>query len=210
MQIYATEADPADQNVSSMNGCHGFDANVTYLGNGKITDNIGAALLYEVNSDTLMYTHNPDAMMYPSSLVKILTALIAVEKGNLDDVVVASQEVLGTIPYYAASAELKPGEKLTLSDLLYCMMVGSANDAAAVIATHISGNQAQFVQDMNNYAKALGCTGTNFVNVHGLHDENQYTTARDMGRILTAAVENDVFLTYFTKSGISFTAILPA
>jgi D-alanyl-D-alanine carboxypeptidase (penicillin-binding protein 5/6) len=78
------------------------------------------------------------------------------------------------------------------------MMVGSANDAAAVIAHHISGSQDVFVDEMNAYARELGCNATNFTNVHGLHDQNQYTTARDMGRILAQAVKNDDFMIYFS------------
>lgn len=184
--------------VAVVNGCRSLDAAMTYLGTKSITENVGSAIVYETNSDTLMYSLDADAKVYPSSLVKILTALIAVEKGNLQDVITVTQDVLDTVPYYAASAELVADEKITLSDLLYCMMVGSANDAAAVIATHISGSQNAFVKDMNAYANAVGCTGTQFVNVHGLHDDEQYTTTRDMARILAKAVENDDFLTYFS------------
>jgi D-alanyl-D-alanine carboxypeptidase (penicillin-binding protein 5/6) len=180
------------------NGCYSFDAAAEYLGRKQITDNIGSAVLYELTSDTLMYTWQADEKIYPSSLVKILTALIAVEKGDPQAVVTVTKETLDTVPYYAASAELQPDETITLSDLLYCMMVGSANDAAAVIATHISGSQEAFVKEMNEYAQTLGCTGTQFTNVHGLHDEAQYSTARDMGRILAAAAKNETFLTYFS------------
>lgn len=180
------------------NGCRSLDASMTYLGTKSISPNIDSAIVYETNSSTLMYALNADEKVYPSSLVKILTALIAVEKGNLQDIITVSQDVLDTVPYYAASAELVADEKITLSDLLYCMMVGSANDAAAVIATHISGSQNAFVKDMNAYANAVGCTGTQFVNVHGLHDEEQFTTTRDMAKILAKAVENDDFLTYFS------------
>lgn len=201
LNIFATaaEEDPEGQtNAAVTNGCHTLDAATTYLGSKILTDNVSAAVVYETNSDTLMYAQNADEKMYPSSLTKVLTALIAVEKGKLDDVITIRQDVLDTVPYYAASAELVAGEKISLSDLLYCMMVGSANDAAAVIATHICGTQDAFVQEMNNYASSLGCTNTQFVNVHGLHDQQQYTTARDMARIVAAAVENEAFLTYFS------------
>ena len=184
--------------VAVVNGCRSLDAAMTYLGTKSITENVGSAIVYETNSDTLMYSLDADAKVYPSSLVKILTALIAIEKGNLQDVITVTQDVLDTVPYYAASAELVADEKISLSDLLYCMMVGSANDAAAVIATHISGSQNAFVKDMNAYANAVGCTSTQFVNVHGLHDDEQYTTTRDMARVLAKAVENDDFLTYFS------------
>lgn len=195
--IYALAAED-ESDTAITNGCHSLDASMTYLGAKSITENVCSAIVYETNSGTLMYSLNADDKVYPSSLTKILTALIAVEKGDLQDVITVTQDVLDTVPYYAASAELVADEKITLSDLLYCMMVGSANDAAAVIANHISGSQNAFVKDMNAYANAVGCTGTQFVNVHGLHDEEQFTTTRDMARILEKAVENDDFLTYFS------------
>lgn len=179
-------------------GFYSFDASNAYLGSGQIVENVGAAILYEVGTDSLMYAWNPDEQMYPSSLVKILTALIAVEKGTPDTVVTVEDSVLQTVPGDAVMVDLLPGEQMTLSDLLYCMMVGSANDAAAVIAHHISGSQEAFVDEMNAYARELGCTATNFTNVHGLHDQAQYTTARDMGRILARAVKNEAFMTYFS------------
>lgn len=199
MRVLATDDVQNDLSSAAVtNGCHTLDATSTYLGTKQITDNISSAIVYETNSDTLMYSLNADDKVYPSSLVKILTALIAVEKGDLQEEITITQEVLDTVPYYAASAELVADEKMSLSDLLYCMMVGSANDAAAVIATHISGSQEAFVKEMNAYADAVGCTGTQIVNVHGLHDERQFTTTRDMARILAAAVMNADFLTYFT------------
>jgi len=193
----------AVQDAQNAFGYHSIDSGAAYLGTEDLVENVGAALLYEMNSDTLMYAKQADEKVFPSSLVKIMTALIAVQKGNLQDVVTVTQTALDAVPYYAASAELQADEQITLSDLLYCMMVGSANDAAAVIAEHISGSQAAFVQEMNQYAAALGCMGTQFVNAHGLHDENQYTTARDLGRILVAAVQNELFMTYF--SAVNYT-----
>lgn len=198
-QVFADEAEKVQTDATVTQGCHSIDAASAFLGTAKLSDNIETAILYEMNSDTLMYAWNPDTAIYPSSLVKILTALIAVERGDTQAVITVDQESLDAVPYYAASAELVAGEQMSLRDLLYCMMVGSANDAAAVIATHISGSINAFVNDMNAYAKQLGCTATQFTNVHGLHDENQYTTARDMSRILAAAVRNADFLTYFSE-----------
>ena len=197
---FATEGNGAiAENETISKGCHSLDAASAYLGVEKKTDNVSTAFLYEVNSDTMLYAWNADQKIFPSSLVKVLTALIAVEKGNLQDVVTVTQDALDSVPYYAASVELQVDEQITLENLLYCMMVGSANDAAAVIASHISGSQAEFVQEMNNYAASLGCTSTQFLNPHGLHDEGQYTTTRDMMRILAAAVKNDNFLKFFSE-----------
>ena len=187
-----------NENILNVNSSHGLDAGVATLGNTELIENAQAAILYEANSETLMYVWNADAQMYPASMVKILTALIAVEQGNLADVVTVTESAVSSVPYDAVSAELQPGEQMSLEDLLYCMMVGSANDAAAVIAEHVGGSQSTFVQQMNEYAQALGCTGTQFVNVHGLHDEAQYTTARDVARILDAAMDNETFRGIFT------------
>lgn len=193
--MQAIAVDSADQTVTA--GSHSMDAAVPYLGTAQVTDNVQAAFLYEVNSDTLMYATNADAQTYPSSLVKIMTALLAVENGKMDDVITVTESALSTVPYYAASADLKAGEQLPLRDLLYCMMVGSANDAAAVIAEHIGGSQSAFVEQMNQKATQLGCTATQFTNCHGLHDEQQYTTVRDFARILCAAIKNADFMTFF-------------
>ena len=192
MPAYAAPEDTgADLSVSS--GCNTYDASVPFLGSAPLITNAEAVFLYEINTQTLMYSWNADVSMHPASLVKILTALIAIEKGSLSDQVTATDSALSTVPYDAVSAELQDGEIMGLDDLLYCMMVGSANDAAAVIADHISGSQSAFVEEMNSYAQALGCTGTNFVNVHGIHDDAQVTTARDVAKILGAALNNEVF-----------------
>lgn len=182
----------------SASSCLGIDANSTLLGGEKITDNVRAAFLYEANSQTVMYTLNPDQAMFPASLVKILSTLIAIELGNPEDVVTVSESALSSIPSDAVSIELQVGEQVKLLDLLYSMIVGSANDAAVVVAEHIAGNQDEFVAKMNQYAEDLGCTGTNFVNVHGLHSEEQVTTARDVVRILDKALQNEMFRTMFS------------
>lgn len=193
--VVVPEAESASSTVSS--GYHTPDAMLSYLGNEKLIENVDSAILYEVDSDTLMYAINPDTPMDPASLVKILTALIAVEKGNIEDQVTVTKEVLDTVPYDAVSADLLEGEVMSLGDLIHCMLAGSANDAAAVIADHISGDQSAFVTEMNQYAQELGCKQTVFMNVHGLYHEQQLTTARDMIRILDKAMDNELFCEFF-------------
>lgn len=185
---------------SIQQGCHTVDAKVPLLGSVPFTENAKSIILYECNSDTLMYAWNADEQLYPASFVKNMTGYIAVEKGDLDALVTVRQDVLSTLPNDAVSAELQPGEQISLRDLLYCMMVYSANDAAAVIADHISGSQEAFVAEMNAHAEKLGCTGTTFMNVHGLHHEQQVTTARDTARILAAAMQNEDFAKIFNTA----------
>lgn len=186
--------------VSVIRGCHSMDAQASLLGTGQLTENVQSAFLYEANSDTLMYSWNADAQMYPASLVKIMTALIAAEKGNMDAPVTVTQGAVDSVPFDAVSADLVADEVMTLRDLMYCLLVDSANDAAAVIAEHISGSQSDFISAMNEYAKQLGCTGTQFMNVHGLHDDAQYTTARDAARIMKAAMENTIVQEIFATT----------
>ncbi len=176
-----------------VNGCHTLDAHVPFLGSRPLVSNVRAAVLYEIGSQTLMHAYNADEIMYPASFAKILTGLIVAEQGDMSEAVTVSQEVLDTIPLGAASTGLEADEVMTVQDLLYCMMVGSANDAAAVLAHHISGSQSAFVEEMNRYAAELGCTATHFTNPHGLHNPEQVTTARDAARILEAAYKNEIF-----------------
>lgn len=188
-------ADVSDASVTA--GCNSLDGQVPLLGTGQLISNAQSVVLYETNTDSMMYAYNADEQVGPASLLKILTALIAIEKGNMDDVVTVRQEVLSTLDPDAAVVELVPDEVLTVKDLLYCMMVASGNDAAVILADHVMGDQQAFVEEMNRYASELGCTGTNFTNVHGLHDDSQYTTARDMGRILVHALKNEAFCELF-------------
>lgn len=197
----AAASEILDQNSNAAeiaNSCWSIDADTALLGTEQRVKNVKAAFLYEANSQTLMYAWNADEPMYPASLVKIMTALIAVERGSLTDSVTVTESAISSVPYDAVSAELLAGEVLSLEDLLYCLLVSSANDAAVVIAEHISGSQSAFVEEMNRYAQELGCTGTRFINAHGLHDDAQYITARDAVRILDAAMRNETFRTVFT------------
>ena len=187
-------------------GCFSLDASIAMHGTEEITDNAEAIFLYELNSRTLIYALNPDTPLDPSSFTKLMTALIAVEEGKLEDVVMVKQSVLDTVPWDAVLADLQDGEVMTLEDLLYCMLVGSANDAAAVIADCIAGSQEAFVARMNQRAVELGCSGTNLVNVHGIPEEGQRMTARDVAKVLAAATSNESFLQIFTTAEYSVPA----
>ena len=177
--------------------CYSLDATESVLGTTVITDNADSAVIYELNSNTMMYAMNPDEPIEPASLVKIMTCLIAVEKGVMADAVTIKAETIESIPEDAANVELQADEVVTFEQLMYCMMISSANDAAAVIAEHIAGSQEAFVGMMNDYAERLGCVNTHFTNVHGLYDVNQYSTARDLTKILATATQNETFNLFF-------------
>ena len=189
--------DTESEDLSVIYGCHTIDAQVPMLGSDTQLENTYSAFLYDYTNDTLIYAKNPDEQYYPASLVKIMTGLILAEKANMSDMITVREDVLAILPEYILGVNLQAGEILPMSDLFYCTIVESANDAAVVAADHIYGSQSAFVDEMNRYAKELGCSNTHFVNVTGLHDPSQYTTARDMARILTAAAHNEVFMEAF-------------
>ncbi len=190
--FFVVPATAEDANTSPYGG---IDAQSAVVENQVIT-NATAAVVYDMNSDTMMYSANIDSRMYPASLVKVMTALLAVENRNLDSVATVTQEMMNASSG-AGGVGLQVGEKLTVRELLYCMLTGSANDAAVVIAMHIAGSVDSFVSMMNSRAAELGCTDTHFVDPHGLSSKNQYTTARDMVRIFAAAAESETFCEIF-------------
>ena len=187
----------AEEDLSVSNGFHGIDSTKAYLGQGQLVENVKSAFLFEVNSQSLLYSWNSDLPQYPASLVKIMTALLVLENAGLSEVVTVKQSALDTLSSDAISVDLVAGEQITVEDLLYCLIVKSANDAAAVLAEHISSSQSAFVEKMNVRAAELGCTGTTYINPHGLHHEKQVTTARDTCRILMEALKHPFFSTVF-------------
>lgn len=185
---------------SVLNGCRTMDGMIPLGGSERILDSAQAAFVYELNTGTVMYSYNPDTSISPGALTKILTAIIAIENGNLEDRVAISTANYYTLPANVQNAKLKNGEILTLKDLLYSLIVRMANDAAISIAEHIAGSESEFVEMMNELARSIGCTGTIFTNCHGVDSAGQYTTARDLARIVQYAMRNDAFRELFGTS----------
>lgn len=186
--------------ISVTQGCRTADAQVPLCGSTKTLSTAGAAVLYETTSGTLMYAWNPDAPMAPAGLTKIMTAILAVENSQPEDMVTVSPNALASLPENSSTTNLQTGEQMSMEDLLYCLMAGGSNDAALVIADHIAGSYQGFVVMMNEKAKELGCSATVFVNPHGLLEDAQVTTARDMAKILAYASENEAFMKYFSST----------
>jgi len=157
--------------------------------------NSPSALLMDSTTGKILYEKNINEKMYPASLTKVMTAIIVLENCNLSDTATVSSESIMSIPPGYVTANLQVGEELTIEQLLYLLMVGSCNDAAVVLAEHVSGSVDNFSVLMNEKAKELGCTSTNFVNPNGLHDENHYSTAYDLALISKYAMNNDSFKT---------------
>lgn len=187
-------------------GCSGVDAALPIGGSAKLTDTATASILYERTTGTLVYAYNPDARIYPSSMVKLMTVIVALEHGDLEETVTVTRTALESMGIGVVSVNLVRGEEMTLRDLLYCIMVASANDASTVVAEHIGGSQAGFAALMNEKAEQIGCTDTNFTNAHGLHDENCYTTARDILRVLEYGLQNPEFKTMFEAASYTIPA----
>lgn len=185
-----------DASVTS--GCATIDGMQALVTDSSVAKTAKGAFLYDMTTDTVIYAKNPDAKLYPASLTKIMTALIALEHSNLDDMVTVSVAAVADMDPEATLANLVPGEELSMENLLYCLMVESANDAGAVIAEYVAGSHEAFAELMNRKAAQLGCTGTHFTNAHGLHDEEHYSTPRDMAKILRAALEYSAFVEIYS------------
>lgn len=148
------------------------------------------ACTIEISTGRILYEKNADAKMPMASTTKIMTAIVAIENGDLDEVITIPEEGSGI---EGSSLYLKPGEQFTLRDLLYGMMLQSGNDAAVNIAIHIGGSVEGFSAMMNEKAKQIGAVNSNFTNPHGLNDKNHYTTARDLAMITAYAMKDPTF-----------------
>lgn len=164
-------------------------------------DSTRAAILVaeKGNDETVLYTKNADERMYPASLTKIMTVLLAieaVENGSvgLADMVTAQPGFDFDMIIGGSSVYMVTGETMSLENLLYCAMVASANEVCNVIAEYVGGSVSAFVELMNARAAELGCVDTHFANTHGLPDANHYTTARDFIRILKEASTHELFM----------------
>lgn len=156
---------------------------------------IGCKAAYVVNPETgkIFYEKNAHEKMYPASTTKILTALVVLENCKLTDTAIVSKTALDLVPSGYSNANLQVGEELPISTLLQALLIPSANEAANVLAEHVSGSVEEFANLCNNRAKELGCETLNFVNPNGLHDENHYCSAYDLYLIAKECQQFDAF-----------------
>lgn len=170
-----------------------------------------AALLVDVNTDAVVYAKNEHQELYPASLTKVMTALLvldAVDSGKLrlDQEVTASESAFVGLAADGSNAGIKAGEIMTVEQLLYCVMVVSANEACNILAEAVSGSVSAFVDEMNAMAQRLGCKNTHFVNTNGLHDPQHYTSAWDMYLITREAMQHELFMTVADTANV----VIPA
>jgi D-alanyl-D-alanine carboxypeptidase (penicillin-binding protein 5/6) len=149
-----------------------------------------SAILIEASSGRVLYEKNAYQKLPMASTTKIATALTALKHAKCDEIVTVDKQAVGI---EGSSIYLREGEKLTVEELLYGLMLRSGNDAAVALAIHVGGSVDGFVSMMNNLAKEVGAKDTSFTNPHGLHDENHYTTAFDLALITKAALQNEKF-----------------
>ena len=146
-----------------------------------------AAIVMDAGTGAILYAKNIDDQHYPASITKVLTALVAFENASLDDEVTISADCVNFLQPGDSSIALKKGNKLSLKDTMYAMLLASANEAAYAVAENVGKNAGYdydwFIQQMNETCKRIGGTNSNFVNANGLHDENHYTSAHDMALI---------------------------
>lgn len=155
--------------------------------------NLHAAGLFDLEAGSVLCGYKLYDRLYPASTTKIMTALVALKYGNLDDEVTVSANATD-FNWDEVTSGLRTGDKVTMYDLLCGLLLHSGNDCGTAIAEHIAGSEEAFADMMNEEAAALGATGTHFVNPHGLHDENHYTTAYDLYLIFNECIKDERFV----------------
>ena len=151
-----------------------------------------AAILMDANTGVILYSKNIHERLYPASTTKIMTALLAMENGSLDDMVEFSHEAVFSVPADGSNMGMDEGESITLEECLYGIMVASANEAANAAGEYVSGSIDDFVALMNKRAEEMGCTDTHFMNTNGLHDPEHYTSAYDLALISSYFFRNEM------------------
>ena len=153
-----------------------------------------AAILFDATHNTVLFEKNADEKLYPASITKLMTALLVLEKADLNDTVVFSKTAVTNLESGAVTLKLQEGDRVSVRDCLYGLLLKSANEVANGLAEHVGGSIQGFADLMNQRAAELGCTGTHFTNPSGLNDENHYTSAYDMALISQAAFSNPTFV----------------
>lgn len=159
-----------------------------------------AAVLMDAKTGQILYSKNMDKTMYPASITKILTGMLALKYANLDETVTMSYDAVFSIDRDSSHIALDVDEEIPMIDALYTLSIESANDAANGIAETVAGSMDAFAEMMNQEAKRIGAVNSNFVNAHGLPNENHYTTAYDMALITAEAIQIPMFNEIFSAN----------
>ena len=183
--------------VSTLTAYAEPDTTGVYLENPSLeapdTSHAGAALLMDMKTGRVIYSKGNTEKLYPASTTKMMTAILALESDKMGDKTTATYEALKSITLEDSHMGILVGEELTMTDLVNSMLIYSANDAANVIAVHVAGSIAEFVDLMNAKATELGMNGTHFTNACGVHDDDHYTTADDLAILARYCMKNEKF-----------------
>ena len=164
------------------------------------------AVLMDGATGKVLYGKNPDQQFYPASITKVMTALLTLERCKMGDMVNFSASATTNLESGAVSLNITEGDRLTIEQCLYGLMLKSANEIGNGLAEHIAGTVQGFAELMNQKAGELGCQNTHFANPHGLNDASHKTTPRDMALIMRAALQNDMFRRITTTCSYDFPA----
>lgn len=164
------------------------------------------AVLMDADTGVVLYEKNMHDTMYPASITKIMTAMLAIQHLEPEQVLTVSQTAVNAVPRTSSHISLQAGERLTVRDALYAIGMESANDAANVLAEAVSGSLEAFAEEMTRQAQALGAMNTHFANANGLPDSQHFTTAYDMALITAAALKQEGLATYFSTVNYTFPA----
>lgn len=151
-------------------------------------------------SGEILYDKDADKKMYPASITKLMTILLALENGKLTDEITFSHDAVYNIEPGSAHIAILEGETLTLEQVLRAIILRSANEASNGVAEYVDGSVEAFAKHMTERAKELGCTNTNFVNANGLFDENHYTTAHDMALIARELLKHEEYRSMMSET----------
>ncbi|HOD93330.1 MAG TPA: D-alanyl-D-alanine carboxypeptidase family protein [Clostridia bacterium] len=176
--------------------------NINIQGNAQSiinTDLCRSYISIDYETGDVLYSYNADIRIYPASTTKLMTALVAIENCSLDKIFTTSENATRFLEEGSGELELKTGETMDFYSLLHGLLIRSFNDVALVIAENVAGSEDNFINMMNEKAVLLGATNTHFVTPHGLHDDEHYTTARDLALIAKAAFSNFTISTICRK-----------
>lgn len=185
--------------VCVQKGSRTIEGMVPVGGNDRRLETAQSAFLYEITTDTVVYSYNPDLKVHPGALAKMVLGLLVLENCDREDVVTVTEGIQSYIPAGSNNIKLKSFEQISVNELLHAVMLYGANDAAVALAHHVTGTTSTdaFLAMMNNRVKVMGCTNTEFGNISGLYTAQSYSTARDIAKIVREAIKNEDFAEIF-------------
>lgn len=196
MGIVAEEKIPFGM-VSIENGCRTIEGKIPVGGNDPRLETAQGVFLYEITTDTVVYSYNADMKVHPGTLAKLVLVLLVVENCDRDDIVEVTEGIQSYIPAGSHNISLKSLEHISVNDLLHAVMMEGANDAAVALAHYVANTTDAFLEMMNNRVRMIGCVNTQFGNISGLYTAQSYSTARDMAKIVREAIKNPDFAEVF-------------